>query len=43
VKLVCEEMEAGDAYDFVVLQATENAVGFYEAMGFVRVGAPLSL
>ena len=28
-------------YDFVCLQATENSVPFYEAMGFVRVGAIL--
>ncbi|GMI37343.1 hypothetical protein TeGR_g10883, partial [Tetraparma gracilis] len=26
-------------YDFVLLQATDNSVGFYEAMGFRRVGA----
>lgn len=26
-------------YDYVVLQATENSVPFYESMGFVRVGA----
>jgi len=38
VKLACEEMEAGEQYDYVVLQATENAVKFYEAMGFIRVG-----
>lgn len=25
-------------YDFVVLQATENSIPFYESMGFVRVG-----
>ena len=28
-------------YDFVCLQATENSVPFYEAMGFVRIGAIL--
>lgn len=26
-------------YDYVVLQATENSIPFYESMGFVRVGA----
>lgn len=26
-------------YDYVVLQATDNSVSFYESMGFVRVGA----
>ena len=26
-------------YDYIVLQATENAVEFYERFGFVRVGA----
>jgi hypothetical protein len=26
-------------YDYVVLQATENSVSFYESMGFIRVGA----
>mmetsp|Transcript_5741 Transcript_5741/g.6536 ORF Transcript_5741/g.6536 Transcript_5741/m.6536 type:complete len:504 (-) Transcript_5741:524-2035(-) len=26
-------------YDFLVLQATDNSVPFYESMGFVRVGA----
>ena len=26
-------------YDYVVLQATDNSVPFYESMGFVRVGA----
>lgn len=38
--LVLDDLEAWDSpYDFVVLQATENAVPFYEAMGFTRVGA----
>ena len=26
-------------YDYVVLQATNNSIPFYESMGFVRVGA----
>lgn len=26
-------------YDYVVLQATDNSISFYESMGFVRVGA----
>lgn len=25
-------------YDYIVLQATENSIPFYESMGFVRVG-----
>eukprot|EP00283_Hemiselmis_rufescens_P013382 CAMPEP_0173446566 /NCGR_PEP_ID=MMETSP1357-20121228/36863_1 /TAXON_ID=77926 /ORGANISM="Hemiselmis rufescens, Strain PCC563" /LENGTH=307 /DNA_ID=CAMNT_0014412869 /DNA_START=84 /DNA_END=1004 /DNA_ORIENTATION=- len=39
LRLMIEELEAGDDYDFVVLQATDNAIGFYENLGFVRVGA----
>lgn len=39
VQLVIEKLEAGEEYDYVVLQATENAIGFYENMGFKRVGA----
>ncbi len=39
VKLVLEELEAGSQYDYVVLQATDNSVEFYESMGFIRVGA----
>ena len=27
------------SYDYLVLQATDNAIGFYEKMGFMRVGA----
>lgn len=34
-----EEMLGTRQYDFVVVQATENAVPFYESRGFVRVGA----
>ena len=25
-------------YDYVVLQATDNSIPFYESMGFVRIG-----
>lgn len=25
-------------YDYILLQATENSVPFYESMGFIRVG-----
>ena len=32
-------MERSSQYDFVVLQATNNSIPFYESMGFVRVGA----
>jgi predicted GNAT family N-acyltransferase len=37
---VLEELEKPSSpYDHVVLQASENSVGFYEHHGFVRVGA----
>lgn len=39
LRLVIEELECEDNYDFIVLQATDNAVTFYEGHGFVRVGA----
>ncbi|GKY94143.1 hypothetical protein MPSEU_000380400 [Mayamaea pseudoterrestris] len=44
VKLVIEHLECMRAtgkanYDFVILQATDNSISFYESMGFVRVGA----
>ena len=39
LRLVIEELECGDDYDYIVLQATDNAVTFYETHGFVRVGA----
>mmetsp|Transcript_13205 Transcript_13205/g.25039 ORF Transcript_13205/g.25039 Transcript_13205/m.25039 type:complete len:752 (-) Transcript_13205:223-2478(-) len=39
VSLVLEEMEAENQYDWVVLQALDNSIGFYERMGFTRVGA----
>jgi hypothetical protein len=38
-RLVIEELEASHQYDYVVLQATDQSVPFYEQMGFVRVGA----
>ena len=34
-----ERLETVGEYEYVVCQATENAVPFYEANGFVRVGA----
>ena len=42
--LVLEDLQHAKAsalahYDYVVLQATENSVSFYESMGFIRVGA----
>lgn len=42
--MVVEELERMKAsekanYDYVVLQATDNSIPFYESMGFVRVGA----
>jgi hypothetical protein len=40
LKLILEELEQPNSpYDHVVLQASENSVGFYEHHGFVRVGA----
>ncbi len=44
VQLVIEQLEfqkaTGSAnYDYVVLQATDNSISFYESLGFVRVGA----
>ena len=39
MQLAIEEMEAGDDYDFFVLQATDTSRTFYESLGFVRVGA----
>ena len=43
MKLAIEELEsikASDSqnYDYVVLQATDNSIPFYESLGFVRVG-----
>lgn len=38
--LMIEELEKDDSpYDYVVLQAAENSVPFYEKHGFIRVGA----
>jgi len=39
MKLVLEELEKEGEYEFVVVQATENSVPFYENFGFIRVGA----
>ena len=39
LQLVMEDLEQGDEYDYIILQATDNAISFYERMGFVRVGA----
>lgn len=44
LSLVIERLEGLKAtgkfnYDYLVLQATDNSVKFYESMGFVRVGA----
>ena len=40
VQLIIEELEQPDSpYNYIVLQATENSVPFYESQGFVRVGA----
>eukprot|EP00960_Hanusia_phi_P064608 765843-Hanusia_phi.AAC.1 len=37
--LMLEDLEKSQDYDYVVLQATENAIKFYERFGFIRVGA----
>ena len=39
LKLVLEELEQEGKYEFVIVQATDNSVPFYENFGFVRVGA----
>lgn len=44
LSLVLERLESMAAnsqhnYDYVVLQATNNSIPFYESMGFIRVGA----
>mmetsp|Transcript_5782 Transcript_5782/g.13656 ORF Transcript_5782/g.13656 Transcript_5782/m.13656 type:complete len:945 (+) Transcript_5782:280-3114(+) len=44
LKLAIEQLEfqkpsANANYDYLVLQATDNSIGFYESIGFVRVGA----
>eukprot|EP00292_Cryptomonas_paramecium_P011023 CAMPEP_0113697520 /NCGR_PEP_ID=MMETSP0038_2-20120614/22181_1 /TAXON_ID=2898 /ORGANISM="Cryptomonas paramecium" /LENGTH=326 /DNA_ID=CAMNT_0000620543 /DNA_START=45 /DNA_END=1021 /DNA_ORIENTATION=- /assembly_acc=CAM_ASM_000170 len=39
VQLALEALEESMAYDFVVVQATESSAGFYDRMGFRRVGA----
>ena len=44
VQLVIEELErskpTGRAnYDYIILQATDNSISFYESLGFIRVGA----
>lgn len=38
-KLECMKANGNRNYDYVVLQATDNSVPFYESMGFVRIGA----
>ena len=37
-RLECMTPSASQNYDYVVLQATDNSVPFYESLGFVRVG-----
>jgi hypothetical protein len=44
INIIIEQLECSKAtskanYDYVVLQATDNSISFYESMGFVRVGA----
>lgn len=38
-KLECMKASGEQNYDYVVLQATDNSIPFYESLGFVRVGA----
>ena len=37
-RLECNKATSSQNYDYVVLQATENSIPFYESMGFTRVG-----
>ena len=39
LRLLLEMLEQEGSYQFVVLQATNNSVSFYQRHGFVRVGA----
>ena len=40
VELILDELEADESpYNYVVVQATDGSIPFYERMGFVRVGA----
>lgn len=39
LRLLLETLEKEGTYQFVVLQATNNSVSFYQRHGFVRVGA----
>lgn len=43
LQLVIERLERAKAsaahnYDYILLQATENSIPFYESIGFIRVG-----
>jgi hypothetical protein len=39
VELIIGELEASGDYSYIVTQATDGSIPFYERMGFVRVGA----
>lgn len=39
LRLVLEELEQEGKYEYVIVQATDNSVPFYENFGFIRVGA----
>jgi len=39
LRLVLEEFEVAGLYEYVIVQATDNSVPFYETFGFIRVGA----
>ena len=39
MRLIIEELTAGDQYDWLILQSAEGAISFYESLGFTRVGA----
>ena len=38
LQLVLQELKAMGRYKYAILQATDQAIPFYESMGFVRVG-----
>jgi len=39
VRLVIEELEKEGKFEYLIVQATDNSVAFYESFDFIRVGA----
>eukprot|EP00960_Hanusia_phi_P001105 30118-Hanusia_phi.AAC.3 len=39
VRLVIEELEMEGKFEYLIVQATDNSVAFYESFDFIRVGA----